>query len=121
VIPHDTIVSHVRIHHEEVVVPHSRHHTATTRARVQSGEFTNSVIITDDECTFLPAVFFVLRNCPDAGELKDTIFAPDRGVPFNHRMRANPSFLADLHMRSDDCVWADFHLSTKPGGRSDNG
>ena len=64
------------------------------------------VTVTNNELRVLTRIFFILRNSTNRVELKNAIVRTNRGVTFDHAVRANAGALAYLDLRANDAVGA---------------
>ena len=114
------VVGEVAVGHNPVVVADAGFADAGYGAEVEGGELADSVAVADNQAGGLAAVFFVLRDGAEAGELKNAVVFADGGVPFDNGVRADFAAGADLHVRADDGVGADFNAAVELGFGVDN-
>ena len=120
VVADDAVVREVAVRHNPVVVADAGFADAGYRAEVEGGEFADGVAVADNQTGGLAAVFFVLRDGAQAGELENAVVFADGGVPFDNGVRADFAAGADLYVRADDGVGADFNAAVELGFGVDN-
>ena len=123
----DAVVGKVAVGHNPVVVADAGFAYASHCAEVEGGELADGVAVADGEFGRFAAIFFVLRDFAQTGELEDAVVFAYGGVAVNHGVRADFGIRADSHVRADDGVCADFDagiqlcLGVDDGGRVDEG
>ena len=123
----DAVVGKVAVGHNPVVVADAGFAYARYRAEVEGGELADGVAVADGEFGRFAAVFFVLRDFAQTGELEDAVVFAYGGVAVNHGVRADFGIRTDSHVRADNGVRADFDagiqigLGVDDGGRVDEG
>ena len=90
-----TVVGHMRIGHDEIVVADDGLSPSVSGASVEGDEFPNDILIADQKGGLLPLVGKGLGGFSDRCELKDLAPLPDLGSLPDDHMGPDPGPLAD--------------------------
>jgi len=118
---HLAVMRQVDIGHDPVVVPDPRDARIPRRPDVEGAELAHRVAVADAQLAGLPGIFLVLGNRAQGVELEDAVVLADRGVAFEHAMRADGGAGIHLHVRADDGVGPDDNGAVELRLRVDDG
>ena len=121
VVADDAVVGDVHVGHDPVVVAHARYAGIAGRADVERAELTNGVAVTNDQLAGLARVLLVLRNRAQRVELKNAVVIANRGVTFDHAMRAHSRACTHANVGSNDGVRPHLHRAVELGLGVHNG
>ena len=127
VIAENTVVAHVHICHEEVVITDPGIPAAAFRSTMDIHVFAKRIVIANRQKCFFAFEFQILRFQTDGRKrIEPVAFANLRG-PFHHDMRleaapfSNPNARANPAVRSNPHVLANLRFRTDNGGGMDHG
>ena len=101
VITDHTVMRHMHISHDPVVIADLGEGLVLHRARVEGSELANGVAVTDDQSRGLAFVLLVLWVSTQGRKLEDLVVTTDGGVPLDHTVRTNAGAFTDTHVRTN--------------------
>ncbi len=107
-IPNYTIVGNVRVGHNQVVIPHAGDAAAFYRAAIDGDKFADLVVVPDFQLSGLAGVGDVLRRQSDGRKWKEAVIRANFRRALNRDVRNQVASFAELHLRSNHTVGADF-------------
>src|SRR5471032_2613903 len=121
VVANDTVVTNVRVSHDQVVVAKGGLRTILHGATMNRDAFTDDVVITNDQACLFTFVLQVRRVFADRRKLVNTVVLADSGGTFEDHMRPNDRALANFHTRTDNRPRADLDTVGQNSRRVDDG
>lgn len=113
IIMQDTVVRHVAVSHNEVVVANDGFSLAR-RSAMDCDELTEDTVVADDSVCLLAAELEILRYAADHGVRKDMTIIPDDHIVIDIGKGINSDILAYLRFRADISQRRDLiHLFTQ--------
>ena len=117
--PDDAVVRHVRVGHEEVVVPDDRLAVPGHGAAVRGHELAEDVPVPDDEARRLSGVLQILGGIPDDRPVMNPALAADPRGPGNEGVRRDSGAVADDRAGFHDGEGSDRNAVAKDGPGAD--
>ncbi|MNP13907.1 hypothetical protein D3C76_1062070 [compost metagenome] len=120
-IANDTVVTDVRIGHDQVVVTDRGFRTVLHGATVNGHAFADHIVIADHQTRRFTLVLEVRGVFADRGKLVDAVVPADAGRALEHHMRADDRALPDLDIGAYDRPRADLDAIGQFGRGIDDG
>ena len=115
----DAIVRHVRVRKKEIAVANPGVAPVLRGTGMDGHVFAKHVVVPDGRRGRLAAVFTILRNIADRGELENAVAHADGGMTGDDDMRANDGCGADFDVGANDRKRADRCVGRDARGRID--
>src|SRR6267142_6126808 len=121
VVAENTIVRHVYIDHQEIVIADLRMTAAALCAAIDVHIFAKHVMRTDRQECLLALVLEILWRKPDRCEGEEPVVIADGRRSFNNHMRFEVAPVADPDTVADPAEGADKNVRSEFGFRTDDG
>ena len=110
-----TIVSDMRLGHDQTIVARLRQHAAARCSAVDRHELANLVSLSDARLGRFAFVLQILRGQPDRDKREDLSFRANHGPAIDDAMRFQPHAVAEFHFGADGAVRPDEAVVTDAG------
>ena len=120
-IANTTVVRHMAVSHEEVVMTNPRYSTTFHGATIDGHKLTYRIVRADFERSRFTCVAKVLRSSADRCKLKDMVMGSQAAGTLNHCMRTNLTVIADFHLCTNDRKRPDYAIIADPCQGIDDG
>ena len=95
------VMRDMTVGHNPIIVAYLSHADVLRGAAIQCAKFADDIPLANFQTGGLARIFFILRNFPYRGELKNFVLPTNARMPGNHGMRAYPAARFNLDMFAD--------------------